>query len=127
MKVQKVLAGGLAVLMLAVSMPTGAREVSAETITEDRLGDITTDNTESDETANDDQTEAEQDAEENKEEETGQELEQTEPTEDSNLNVSSPLTSIGSNLTLQCPYCPRPPDCFAYLLSTSTGFVMDSL
>ena len=88
MKVQKVLAGGLAVLMLAVSMPTGAREVSAETITEDRLGDITTDNTESDETANDDQTEAEQEAEENKEEETGQELEQTEPTEDSNLNES---------------------------------------
>ena len=33
----------------------------------------------------------------------------------------------GSNLTLQCPYCPRPPDCFAYLLSISTAFVMDSL
>ncbi len=48
-------------------------------------------------------------------------------TVDSNLNVSSPLGSIGSNLTLQCPYCPRPPDCLAYLLSTSTASVNVSL
>ena len=48
-------------------------------------------------------------------------------TVDSNLNVSSPFGSIGSNLTLQWPYCPRPPDCFAYLLSISTAFVKVSL
>ena len=48
-------------------------------------------------------------------------------TEDSNLKVSSPLGSMGSKCTLQCPYCPRPPDCLAYLLSTSTALVMVSL
>ena len=48
-------------------------------------------------------------------------------TVDSNLNCSSPFGSIGSNLTLQWPYCPRPPDCLAYLLSTSTALVNVSL
>lgn len=89
MKIKRCLAGVLAVLVLAVSVPTGVREVSAETVTEDVLGDITTDNTESGETENNDQTDVEQETEgENKEEEAGQELEQTETTDDSNLNES---------------------------------------
>src|SRR5690554_3905159 len=46
---------------------------------------------------------------------------------EANSKVFSALASIGSKRTLQCPYCPHPPDCLAYLLSTSTVLVKVSL
>ena len=48
-------------------------------------------------------------------------------TVDSNSKVFSPLGSMGVKMTLQWPYCPRPPDCLAYLLSTVTSLVKVSL
>ena len=42
-------------------------------------------------------------------------------------STNSNSSSAGSILIKTCPYCPLPPDCFAYFASHSTGFVIASL